>query len=213
MSSLLEKAPAMAIRLLVGVGFCVSGCDKYLPPREYAQAFEAESQHTEFAGDYRITTMVLAPEYLLAREMDSTWNQDAIRTSLEKYGKAHYVSVQITLKNPTGGPEDLGKDFVNKSMAQGEESYRERVDFLQNQAAAFVRLHCADGRTMEPVSFHFTRGTGFPGIHNFLFLFPKEKDGHAVSLKGSHIILGDLGLATEALSLPLTIVRHPSLKT
>jgi hypothetical protein len=210
-----KAAAPKAMMFRLSVGACVLlawGCQKSAPPEAYVEAYTHLAKEVQPAGEYQVTVMALSPEYLVAREMDSTWTREAVAAALKEYQKSNYVSVQVELAHPTGGPDDLGRDFVNRALVEGEEAYRRRLTFLENEAGAFVRLKCQDGRPIAPVSFRFTRGMGFPGIHSFLFLFPKQQDGKEVSLQGSRLMLKDLGLSPGILELPLRLPPHLSLK-
>ncbi len=191
----------------------LAGCRHRVSSDAYLKRYEPAMQVTENSGDFAVTAMALNPEYLVAREMDSTWSQAQIRSARETYEKAFYVSVQVRLKNPTGGVEDFQKDFVNGSMIQGDDVYRRRLQFLQNEVGACVRLNCGNGVQLPPASYRFTRGVGLPGVHTFLFLFPKTYSGRPVSIRGAELVLKDMGLGPEPLRLHLQTENPLSLKT
>jgi hypothetical protein len=197
---------------LGGALLLISGCHQSLSPEAYLKAYAEEAQTISSAGEFEVTAMALTPEYLTARFTPSNSDRKAYEAAFVGFSKANYVSVQIELAHPTGTSEDLRHDFVNSAMLGGEEVFQRRLSFLESDVGAFVRLKCKDGRQVAPVSYRFNRGTGFPGVHTFLFLFPKDDGGQSVLISGSRLILKNVGLSPETLELPLRISKHFSLK-
>lgn len=208
---------ARAVGSALGLCFFFSGCNQVLPPQAYVEAYEKHAASESLAGEYKVTVLPLTAEYLVARQIDSkrpgqTLGGNTLLSELETFRKAHYVSVQITLQNPTGGPEDLSKDLLNSALTQGEGAFRRRLYFLENQVSAYASLECEEG-SIKPISYRFNRGFGFPAVHSFLFLFPREREGKVVSLPDCRFNLMDIGLGSGTLKFPLRAEGRLILKT
>lgn len=189
----------------------LAGCNRSLPRKAFVEAYETEAASETLAGDFKVTVLPLTPEYLAARVMDSTLAPEKLHSETDAYRKAHYVSMQITLRHPTGGPDDVQKDLLNGALSRGEAEFRKRLHFLENQVSAYASLQCG-GDGIKPVSYRFQRGYGFPAIHNFLFLFPKENKGQLVELRRCRFSLKEIGLGSGTLEFPLRSNSRLALK-
>jgi hypothetical protein len=202
----------LAVFAMLSAASGLSACDRALPPARFIDAYEAEALTKKTAGDYTFATLLMTPEYLLARQMDGAWDKPRMERFREAYRGIHYISVRVSQTSATGGPEDLRTDLLGGELLKGEEAYRRRLDLLENRLGPYIRLVCADGRSVEPRSYRFQRGSGLDGVHAFLFLFPAWEGGREVRMEGARIVIKDFGLNTGTLRIPIGLSEHLSLK-
>lgn len=195
------RASLRKVGLLLGAASLLLGCDRKLPPGEFLKAYEEKGLVQSLAGDYRFTALLMSTDYMFARQFGDA--PSGSQQPMESFRKAIYVSVNVTLANPTGDPEDLKKDLLNGALYQGQEAFRKRLDFLLNRLSPYVRLETADGSSLEPVTYRFSRGYVFGGGHSFVFLFPAAKDGKKVVSEGANLVLKDFGLNTGTVRIKI----------
>lgn len=197
---------------LLSLVLLLGACKQSLPPQAFLKAYSEQATVSTIHGDYRITLLQMSPDYLTAGEMDSADGEKELKSLHEGYQNAIYISLKISCAKPTGGPEDIRKDFLNGALINGQEAFSQRLQFLESGMGALFRLELEDGRLIPLKTYRFNRGYALGGGHSFVLLFPNQFDGHPIRAERGSLVLQEFGLSTGTLKIQVKKAPNIALK-
>jgi hypothetical protein len=171
----------------------LSGCRQGLLPEEFVSAYEKAALQTFDLGEYRVRLLYQSPEYVLARELRNGVRPEQAKELSRQYGEAIYVTVSISPREISGTPEDISKDFLNSSLLEGDDQFREKLNYLQAGLRGKVHLEDSKKHVLPPSTYSFTRNFGMGRSNTFLFAFPRHSDGRKWDVKDAELVIDDIG--------------------